>query len=163
MTPTKLLARASLGVAAAVALVAGGVSMTSIATAAPSASATIQARQANFKKMGGAMKVLKDQLASGSIDKAAATTAAKTLADTARGQRKLFPAGSGPSSGVKTDALAAIWTNKAGFGAQWSKFQPEADKLVAAASTGDAAKLGAQFKAVGAACGGCHKQFRADD
>lgn len=160
MTRTTFLARATLGAAAAVALVAG---VGSIATAAPSASTTIQARQANFKKMGGAMKVLKDQLGAGAINKAAAVAAARTIADTARAQARLFPAGTGASSGVKTDALPAVWTNKAGFDAQWPKFQAEADKLVAAAGTGDAARLGAQFKAVGGACGGCHKQFRADN
>ena len=39
----------------------------------------------------------------------------------------------------------------------------QADKLVAVAGTGNAAAIGAQFKAVGGACGSCHKQFRADD
>jgi len=159
MTRTKFFANAMLGASAAAALVAAA----SSATAAPSASATVAARHAGFKKMGGAMKVLKDQLASGSIDKAAAVAAAKTIATVGKGQPKLFPAGTGPSSGVKTDALPAIWTNKAGFAAQWSKFQVEADKMVAVAATGDATRIGTQFKALGGACGSCHKQFRADD
>ena len=56
------------------ALVAGG----AIASAASPAE-TISARQSNFKKMGGAMKVLKDELAGGG-DKAKMLTAARTIA-----------------------------------------------------------------------------------
>ena len=95
----------------AAALVAGG----AIASAASPAD-TIAARQANFKKMGGAMKALKDELGGGA-DKAKLLAAARTLASTARMQGGLFPAGTGPSSGVKTDALPAIWAQKPVFDA----------------------------------------------
>lgn len=158
MTRMKPLALAAIGL---VGLAAAATTAT-LATAASPASATISTRQANFKKMGGAMKVLKDELA-GSADKAKMLAAAKVLAAQSRQQVKLFPAGSGPSSGVKTDALAAIWTDRATFDAAGKKLIVEADKLVAAAATGNAAAIGPQFKAVGATCGSCHRQFRAED
>ncbi len=126
----------SLGLAATLAV-------TPLASAASPASTAISARQANFKKMGGAMKVLKDELA-GSADKAKMLAAAKTLAAVSRQQVKLFPAGSGPSSGVKTEALPTIWTDRA-------TFDKETKALIAEA---------AQFKAVGATCGSCHRKFR---
>lgn len=133
----------------------------SLAVAASPAD-TIAARQANFKKMGGAMKVIKDELAGGA-DKAKMVGAAKTIAAVARAQGPLFPKGTGPGAGVKTDALPAIWTDRATFDGHAKKLIAEADKLVAVAGSGNAAAVGAQFKAVGGTCGGCHKAFRADD
>jgi Cytochrome c556 len=149
-------------VAAGAVVFAGLTASSGLVSAAPSASTTISTRQANFKKMGGAMKALKDELG-GSADKAKMVAAAKTLAATGRAQAKLFPAGTGPTAGVKTDALATIWSDRAGFDNSMSKFIAEADKLVAAAGTGNTAAIGAQFKVVGAACGACHREFRADD
>lgn len=146
-------------IAAALALVVAGIG--TIAVAASPAD-TIAARQANFKKMGGAMKVIKDQLAGGA-DKAKMADAAKTIAAVARAQIPMFPKGTGPGAGVKTDALPAIWTDRATFDGHAKKLIAEADRLVVATGTGNAAAIGAQFKAVGSTCGACHKQFRADD
>lgn len=150
--------RCAWAAAAAVSLMTAA----TIAVAAPSASAVISARQANYKKMGAAMKALKDQLASGSASKPTMVAAARTLAETARQQPGLFPAGSGPSSGIKTDALPAIWKDRATFDAQMKKLIAESDKLVAAAGSGNASAVEAQYKTAGGVCGACHRQFRAD-
>jgi cytochrome c556 len=155
MKPFALVTLAAAGLAA---VAAGG----TLAIAASPASATIAARQANFKKMGGAMKTLKDELGGGA-NKAKMLAAARTLASVAREQTKLFPAGTGPSSGVKTDALPAIWTDRATFDGDFQKLIAASDKLVAVTGSGDAAAIGAQFKATGGTCGGCHRQFRAED
>lgn len=133
-----------------------------LAVAAPPAATTIATRQANFKKIGGAMKTIKDELG-GSADKAKMLAAAKTIAATGRVQGQLFPAGTGPSSGVETDALPAIWTSRATFDAGMKKMVAEADKLVAVAGSGDSAAVGAQFRALGGSCKSCHDQFRQDD
>lgn len=158
MTRTKLLT-----IAAITACAAALIGTATLATAAPGASTAITTRQANFKKMGGAMKVVKEQVGSGAPSKAAVLAAAKTIADTARLQGALFPNGSGASSGVKTDALPAIWTNRPAFDTGMKKMIAEADKLVVVANSGNADVIGAQFKALGGSCGACHKQFRADD
>lgn len=150
-------ARPMLIMAACAALVAGG----AIAVAASPAE-TIAARQASFKKMGGAMKALKDELGGGA-DKAKMLAAARTLASTARAQWVLFTPGTGPSSGVKTDALPAIWTQKSDFDAASAKLVAEADKLVGLAGSGNTAAVLAQFKVVGGTCAACHRQFRADE
>lgn len=150
-------ARPMLIMAACAALVAGG----AIAVAASPAE-TIAARQASFKKMGGAMKALKDELGGGA-DKAKLLAAARTLASTARAQWVLFTPGTGPSSGVKTDALPAIWTQKSDFDAASAKLVAEADKLVGLAGSGNTAAVLAQFKVVGGTCAACHRQFRADE
>lgn len=157
MTRIKFITLA-IGVGSLAALAVSG----TLASAAPAASATIAARQANFKKMGGAMKVLKDELG-GSADKAKMVAAAKTIAAMARAQVSLFSAGTGASSGVKTDALPTVWSQRPAFDASARKLIADADKLVAIAGSGDSAALGAQFKIVGATCGACHRQFRADN
>ncbi len=143
--------------AALAALLAGGIS-----AGAASPADTISTRQANFKKMGGAMKVLKEELAGGA-DKAKMLTAARTIAATSRLQKGLFPAGTGPGAGVKTDALPAIWAQRPAFDAAAGKLVAEADKLVGVAGSGNSAAVLAQFKAVGGSCAACHRQFRADE
>ncbi|MET3825018.1 cytochrome c556 [Sphingomonas sp. PvP055] len=144
----------------AIAISATMFTSTLAASAAPSASAVVATRQAGFKKLGGAMKALGAQLKSGAPAKAKMVAAAQTIATTARGQGKLFPAGSGPAPGLKTEALRNIWTDRATFDAQMAKLVTEADKLVAVSNTGNAAAIGAQMKATGAVCGGCHRKFR---
>ena len=139
------------------ALVAGGIS-----ASAASPADTIATRQANFKKMGGAMKVLKEELAGGA-DKAKMLGAARTIAATARMQKGLFPAGTGPGAGGKTDALPAIWAQRPAFDAAAGKLVAEADKLVGVAGSGNTPVVLAQFKAVGGSCAACHRQFRADE
>jgi len=61
---------------------------------------------------------------------------------------------------VKTDAKPEIWK-------EWSKFEEKAkaleeaaNKLAAMAGSSDMSGVPAQMKAVGEACGGCHKEFR---
>lgn len=132
------------------------------AGAGPSADAVIATRVAGFKKMGGAMKALNGELKSGTPAPATMLAAAQTIAETARAQGRLFPAGSGPAAGVKTDALPAIWSDRATFDAQMAKLVVESDKLVAVTKSGNAAAIGVQAKATGAVCGACHRQFRAN-
>ena len=129
---------------------------------APSPQDAITQRQTGFKKMGGAMKALNDQLKGDAPAKAIMLPAAQTIAATARVQGGLFPAGSGASAGIKTDALPGIWTDRATFDGQMTKLVAESAKLVTAVNGGDATAIRAQFKVVGATCGGCHRQFRAD-
>jgi len=131
--------------------------------AAPTPQSIVNARMAGMKKMGGAMKAIGEQLKTGAPDKAIVTAAAQTLTATAKAQGKLFPANTRPAAGLKTDALPAIWTDRKTFDADMAKLVSESTKLAAVAGTGDTATTGAQMKAVGATCGACHRQFRAED
>ncbi|WP_237449577.1 c-type cytochrome [Novosphingobium silvae] len=158
MTLSKTISLAALGLSATLVAVTG-----TMALAASPAATAVATRQANFKKMGAAMKVLKDQISSGTISRPQAVAAAKTLAATGRAQAGLFPNGSGASSGAKTDALPAVWSNRSAFDGQIKAFVAQADKMVAVAGSGDLDAVTAQFKAVGGSCASCHKQFRADN
>lgn len=132
-------------------------------SAGPAPQASVAARQAGFKKMGTAMKALNEQLKSGAPDKVIVLKSAQTLAATAREQTRLFPAGSGPSPTVKTDALPAIWTDRAAFDALANRMVAESGKLVSLANAGNFDAVRAQVKATGAVCSSCHRQFRADN
>ena len=125
--------------------------------------AAITARQAGYKKMGAAMKQLNEQLKTDAPNKDIMAAAARTIATTAVDQPKLFPTGSGPSAGIKTDALPAIWTDRATFDGMMTKMLAETAKLSTVAATGDAAAIRLQFKATGGTCGACHRQFRAEN
>jgi cytochrome c556 len=122
----------------------------------------ITVRQAGFKKMGAAMKALNEQLKSSAPAKGPIATYAQTIATTAREQGRLFPAGSGPTAGIKTDALANIWTDRGTFDAQMTKLVAESGKLAAVTNGNDMDAIRAQAKTTGAVCAGCHRQFRAD-
>ncbi|BEU99401.1 cytochrome c [Novosphingobium olei] len=147
-----------LALAAASAL-AGGVASVSALTPQQ----TVSLRHANYEKMGKAMKAIGGELKSGAPNKGVVLANAKVIAAVAPQQGKLFPAGTGPSSGLKTDALPAIWTDRATFDGLNARLVTEANKFVAAAGTGDAAAIGGQMKALGGVCGECHRKFRKED
>lgn len=60
----------------------------------------------------------------------------------------------------KTDAKTDIWKDWDKFAAAAKDLQEESGKLAMVAQSGDMAAIAAQVKAVGKACGGCHKPFR---
>ncbi len=85
---------------------------------------------------------------------------AKALDLTGKGLTDLFPAGTGPDE-ITTRAKPEIWQDWTKFESLAKKLQQETAKLVKIANGGDKKAVAAQFKAVGKACGGCHKSFRA--
>ncbi len=60
----------------------------------------------------------------------------------------------------KTDAKPDIWKDWDKFTEAAKKMGEEAGKLAKVAESDDMAAIGAQVKALGKACGGCHKPFR---
>jgi cytochrome c556 len=108
------------------------------------------------------MKAITDGLKADSPNMSAIASNAATIRGLAPKVSTWFPKGTGPESGVKTDARAEIWTDPAGFAAAARRLEPEAAKLEALARAGDVAGARAQVRAVGATCGGCHDKFKAD-
>lgn len=90
----------------------------------------------------------------------------KTLAvraDSMTKWMKVFPAQFPPGSdvGAPTKALASIWSDRAGFEKSSANFVEASEKLTAFANAGDADGFAGQFKVTAAACGACHKDYRA--
>ncbi|MFN7173317.1 MAG: c-type cytochrome [Thermaurantiacus tibetensis] len=120
----------------------------------------IEARQNNFKAIAKAFKTINDELKASRPSLAVLRAAAADL--TAASQRipNGFPAGSGPESGVKTEALPAIWQNPAGFTEVANRHIAAVRALEAAAQSGDIARIRSATDAVGPTCKACHDQFR---
>jgi cytochrome c556 len=59
-----------------------------------------------------------------------------------------------------TDAEPEIWEKTDEFAKDVKTFETETAKLAEVAKAGDPAAIGAQLKATGKACGGCHDTFR---
>ena len=60
----------------------------------------------------------------------------------------------------KTDAKPDVWQDWEKFTTAAKKMGEESGKLAKVAQSGDMAAIGAQVKALGKSCGGCHKPFR---
>ena len=127
------------------------------------AAAVEKARSDYFHSLGKSFKGLRDQLQQGSPDAAALKAYAADIAKVAPNLPAQFPAGSGPASGVKTEAPANIWSDSAGF-------KKDADGLASAANALNAAAQGGNIDAVkaaagnlGQACKTCHTTFRKED
>jgi cytochrome c556 len=65
------------------------------------------------------------------------------------------------NSAMKTEALPAIWTDTAGFKADQDRLANAVAALDAAAASGAPDLVEAKIGDVGAACGVCHKAFKA--
>jgi cytochrome c556 len=121
----------------------------------------IPARQMGMKQIGRTFKGINDQLHSGAPDAAAVAAGAHQLADLSRKVPSLFPAGSGPESGVKTAAKAEIWAQPADFRAKAQALANATAALdAAAAKSADPAVLQPFVVQVGGACKACHTSYK---
>ncbi len=117
----------------------------------------IKERKANFKAMGDAAKPTGAMIkGEAEFDIAAVKNAIKVFQEKAALQAKLFPDDS--KEGEKTEALPAIWENKADFEERFVKLA-EAAKAADASIT-DAETFEAEWPKVMGNCGGCHKKYR---
>ena len=131
------------------------------AAAATPGGKAVLARQAHYKELNGAFRVVNEQLRAEAPDKAALAANAGKMKALAADLPGWFPKGSGPEAGVKTAAKAEIWTDAEGFAAAATKLQAETSKLADAAAGGDLEALKAQARAAGGACKACHDKYRA--
>jgi cytochrome c556 len=116
----------------------------------------VQKRIDMMKSQGPHLKPIADFLkgAGGSENLA---TNAQAVADNAKTIPALFPPGSITD---KSRALPDIWQKWDDFQAKAKDLETAAEKLAEVAKTGDKAQIEPQLKAVGQACGACHKAYR---
>ena len=84
---------------------------------------------------------------------------AKAIAEWAGVIPTMFPQGS--EHGGDTRALPEIWSDSAGFRKAAMRLGDAATKLATDAKAGDSAAVADDAKALGQACGACHKSYRA--
>ncbi|WP_343115599.1 cytochrome c [Ostreiculturibacter nitratireducens] len=96
-------------------------------------------------------------------DAAAAQVAADNIAGVANlNLGMVWPQGSDNENAQGTRALPAIWADGSDIGAKASDLKAAAEAMQAAAGT-DLASLQAAMQGLGAACGACHKAYRASE
>jgi cytochrome c556 len=117
----------------------------------------IEKRQALMKSNSADAKAIKAAVEA--KDYATIETKAKEIQGNAEKLVALFPKG---STKGKTKALPAIWEKPDDFAKADKNLAKAASELAAAAKAKDDAAIGEKVKAVSAACGGCHKAFRAE-
>jgi len=136
----------------------------SVAAASADPSPAVKARQAQMQLYGFNLGTL-GAMAQENMpyDAAVASVAAKNLAAlTQLDGSLLWPAGSDIDSIEGTRALPEIWTNFSDVVAKAQAVQGAAEAMADAAGT-DLASLQAAMGPLGAACGACHKAYRAPE
>ena len=117
----------------------------------------IAARQAGFDLQSGVMAAMKAGV-DGGADVKQYEDGAKGLVAWGKVIPAMFP--DGTQTGHDTKAKAEIWSNTAEFQKDAANFYEAAAKLQTLAAADDKDGFASQFKATGAACGACHRQFR---
>ena len=117
----------------------------------------IEKRQDAMKGNSANAKAIKAAVES--KDYATVEVKAKDIMGTADRIPSLFPKG---STAGKTKAKPEIWEKSEDFGKAAKNLNKAAGELAAAAKSGDDAAVCTKVKALGDACGACHKQFRAE-
>jgi len=118
----------------------------------------IEKRQKLMKSNGADAKAIKGALES--KDYATIEVKAKDIMSNGDKILDLFPKG---STSDKSRALPAIWEKWDEFSKNPAKVKKAANDVADAAKAKDDAALPAKVKALGEACGGCHKNFRAEE
>ena len=138
-------------------LIAVAPALASAQTIPVSPDTIIAARQTNFLLSAGTFTGMKNAVDDHESVKKWADFAGG-LAEWAGVIPTLFPPGT--EKGHDTKALAAIWSDRAGFEKAAANYADAAKTLQAAAKADDKDAFAAAFKQTGKACGACHKKFR---
>jgi cytochrome c556 len=125
-----------------------------------SAAEVVKARQQGLKTLGAAFKTIRDELRGDSPDAAKIRSAAVDITHAAGAIGKWFPAGTGPGTGVKTDAKPEVWTDAAGFAAAQETFVREANKWAQLGNSTDASAWKEGAASLGQSCKACHDKYR---
>jgi cytochrome c556 len=125
-----------------------------------SAVEVVKARQQGLKALGAAFKVIRDELQADAPDAAKVRKASADIAQAANAFDEWFPAGSGPDSGVRTNAKPEVWTDPVGFAAAREAFVREANEWAQVAKRADVSAWREGAASLGQRCKGCHDKYR---
>ncbi|SNS96276.1 MULTISPECIES: cytochrome c [unclassified Azospirillum] len=139
--------------------VAAGVLSAGAAVAAQDPLAVVDARKAELKKAGGAMKAIGAFLKEGKGTVADVQAGAATIDGVSKAFPGWWPTGTAIGVG-ESEAKPNIWENMDDFKAKTVAFQTASAELVTAAAGGDKAAIGAALGKVGGTCKGCHETYR---
>ena len=137
------------------------VTLTGTATAQLKPEEAIKFRQSGYTFMAWNMGRIKASV-EGQFNKDEVIKAANAIQAIANsGMGALYPAGTDQGTGwEKTRVKPEFFTNKEGVTKVAMAFNKEANEMAKVAATGDAAAIKEQFGKLGAACKGCHDDFK---
>lgn len=144
----------------AIAAVAGLVTVAAAQTPARTPADLIRNRQASYKQIQSAFKILFQQRQASAPSIEAIRPHAATIARLAPQVNGWFPPGTGPETGVPTRAKSELWANRQDFLARAAAFVVAARQVDAAARAGDLDAYRAAFPALRQACADCHDRYR---
>jgi cytochrome c556 len=123
----------------------------------------IAARQASLDMSSITFRSMGDAMKAGREAKSQAYPAA-ALAKWANALPRMFPAGSGRGeTSAVSQALPAIWQDRAGFDRAAAHYADTTARLAALAAANDTAGFTKQLDEVSQACGLCHVSYKAGD
>jgi cytochrome c556 len=129
----------------------------------PSPAGLVRARQVTLDLSAIANGSMRDAMKTGREAKTQAY-AAMTLAKWARILPTLFPTGTGQGeTDVKTQALPAVWRDRAGFEKAAAGYAAAADRLADLAKANDTEGFKAQLDELSHACDVCHATYKEGD
>lgn len=138
-------------------------SLAGAALAHEGATGVVKMRHDGMKAIGAGFKGLMDQTRGGAPDPATVRRHAAAIAALSPKVLGWFGPGTGPGPGVKTAALPTVWTKPAEFRKAAAGFDAQAKKTLAVANAGNMDALGAEVRALGGTCKGCHEEFKRKD
>lgn len=128
---------------------------------APTADQIIAARQASYDMSVATINEMKLAVAAGQ-DVKKQFYPAHALSRWSKVLPTMFPAGTEPgATATETHALAAVWSDRAGFEKAAANYQAATSKLADLAQAGDTAGFSTQLNDLSKACDACHDKYRA--
>lgn len=120
----------------------------------------IAARQASLDMSSITFRAMGDAMKAGREAKSQSYPAA-ALAKWAKALPRMFPAGSGKGeTPTNSQALPAIWRDRAGFDRAAANYADATSRLAALAAANDTAGFTRQLEEVDQACGSCHARYK---
>jgi cytochrome c556 len=120
----------------------------------------IKIRVEGLREMGAAFKAVHDALQDSTPQTILLQMSARQIVQSSHDMYGWFPAGSGPETGLKTNAKAEIWSDPADFKKAQDGLAAEALVFQSAIASNDMDQIRAEATKLGQACQSCHQQFR---
>lgn len=122
----------------------------------------VNGRQAGYREMGTAVKNIDAALSGEELFDVELLADVRNMTSNADQIPFWFPAGSGPESGLETDALPEIWRSPEAFNRLGQRLVQELHVLEEAAAQRNADQFVRQFEVATAVCDECHETYRAE-
>ena len=133
------------------------------AFAQPDKEAFMKERHHHFHEIGTAFKGVLDEFKKPDPSVAEIAKYTAVIDNLAPQVPSWFPAGTGPESGIKTQALATVWQKPADFKKDAADFALAAHNINTAAQSGNLDLVRTDIAPLGQSCKSCHETFRARD